>query len=1691
MEDPTMNEQNEANIDLETEQNDATTNPDLDPESDQEQELKDTENKFSSQDQQDSLEEKPRCSVSPKVARPKLPEFTGNGRISSHARSKTDPGRGGEIKAIIDKTMEDIKELNKVDFTIYNRPKVFPKPLHQRSQSTHASPRASPTPSSPSVEEKVSALNRNRSRSLKVLTDMLKSGRGGNDFRSGNIPDVGNEVKSNSDSQLLPRRQGKESSVERRSSSDGQLQANRQDSSGDVTEESGVHDACTPDIYSHHREHGQSDRHYSDRSEHKHKGSTIPRYRQESGKFRRAKSEVRKAAPISDDEGLDVTSDHESGGHGLVKPFHSIDTNSKFFTLYKTNPSTRRPHFSGFGKPRYKSNSQGEEQATRSDDQIGSANRRFTRLELTPLSSKNTKSRISTLRHVTHPPQSQTTFREGGTMDSNGFGTLLKSPSTESPPPFPGEVEKTSDLSLTDSQTGQSDSMDEASYGEQDEQSETRTESCDNASDVDTIKPTEKKGNGKSLKQKSKSDPSSDKSQSVDQSELPQLISVSQSTPHLSTDGSQETEEEVTPEATLDTDSQEEDKRQRTLSSHESFDDGMPLQFDTTCSTGGSGSPMSYSIEEEGLLSPDSDGPPPSFVSVMYGVTSAPSTPVNQSPTNTLERTNYLNVPTNVTVTSTANNKKSIGRSASSASVMNRERKFSGGSKDKDSIRKHSVTIGDDAAATSKPELFPLGDSSGMQALSMPSMTTTWKKERGPSMSPERDQSLVKDKRYHIVEEFYHNEKEYVEALQKLKDKYMTPLKVSSNIDEAVVDNIFYMIPEILTHHTIYLDFLENVWAKWDTKTSTIGNIIIGIFSKQTVVDSYLSFVENYRTSGKVIENALQTKSSVQKFIEQCQRDSGSKLSMKDLIVRPIQRIPRYELLIQRLIENTPPDHPDFPLLKEAERVMHNFAIKLGTVNESQHEEDQQSTLKKLELLVPDMSPLVAPDRQYLKHDMVQILTKKDQCCIWIFSDLVIFSSIKRRGGPVTRKVSVILKSPTGNEYAENIKHKVWLRVGLDNIEIVKSQIPPSKKSSLDPDQLEEDINILTEITDMTNKLNYPHSSLDDVVKEMLASLNKQFSEVCIRSPTLESNKMEILVTTQEGVYPLEICFSSAEKRAIWESTLLDAKQKLSLLSDKRAPEFQQPLQITKTRAGMQFSCAAPIDGLNNSGYRDVWVCNSDGYVGHMCLLSLQPEPIVTLNTPVPGCNARILCICAVPAFSGPFRRKSSSKKNLHKHSVPPVAEDGPQINIEEVDDVSEPEEDAASGYQTDSESSDEDEEEELEEEGEGEKELEGEEEAPQEKEEGETVFDNKPKDLYLGESEGKASPVSQLINLDPFTMTGNWLQDAHKSTMWLGTEDGCIHIFQCTDNIKTTKNKLKIHHGSPVYCIVYLDNKVFVSLANGDLIVYKRDSDGIWDTENPYTRTVGSVISPISRMLAVAGKLWCGCQNIMNVINPLTLRIETTFQVTSDSSRCIQCLVCAGQGVWLASQHSSKISLYHATSFEPLLEVNIAHSVAQKLQSADDIIRQHKAACLRITALLVCKDLLWVGTSAGVILTIPMPRITSTSTRGSISTPSVTGLVFGHTGHVRFLTCVELTAPSSPTTPKPRAEDEETDNKPDNLAIHDIHRRSSMAATTATMATRMLVISGGDGYEDFRNNSTNEVAGRDDSTNHLLLWQV
>lgn len=101
----------------------------------------------------------------------------------------------------------------------------------------------------------------------------------------------------------------------------------------------------------------------------------------------------------------------------------------------------------------------------------------------------------------------------------------------------------------------------------------------------------------------------------------------------------------------------------------------------------------------------------------------------------------------------------------------------------------------------------------------------------------------------------------------------------------------------------------------------------------------------------------------------------------------------------------------------------------------------------------------------------------------------------------------------------------------------------------------------------------------------------------------------------------------------------------------------------------------------------------------------------------------------------------------------------------------------------------------------------------------------------------------------------------------------------------------------------------------------------------------------------------------------------------------------------------------------------------------------------------------------------------------------------FGHTGQVRFLTLVDFVY-SSKLIAILAAGDNATESTPTK------RKSSSNTATKANQTTikancdwtpSLLVISGGDGFEDFGTpspNTTSEVAGREDSTNHLVLWQ-
>nr|XP_032811537.1 rho guanine nucleotide exchange factor 17-like [Petromyzon marinus] len=312
--------------------------------------------------------------------------------------------------------------------------------------------------------------------------------------------------------------------------------------------------------------------------------------------------------------------------------------------------------------------------------------------------------------------------------------------------------------------------------------------------------------------------------------------------------------------------------------------------------------------------------------------------------------------------------------------------------------------------------------------------------------------------------------------------------------------------------------------------------------------------------------------------------------------------------------------------------------------------------------------------------------------------------------------------------------------------------------------------------------------------------------------------------------------------------------------------------------------------------------------------------------------------------------------------------------------------------------------------------------------------------------------------------------------------------------------------------------------------------------------------------MLAVCGRLWCGCQNNIVVLHPDSLLVEASFVVDGEGGRGVACMASEGSGVWVALTASTQVRLYHPATYECLAEVDVTAAVSRMLAGCDAIIRQHKSACLRVTSLTLGAELLWVGTSAGVLVTLPHHHLTHPGPRrhdrsppphhrhpggaaaggppqsaewgadaqqpdpewgqhdsaGSpglgAGAPSPTqrwpavapvGCLHGHTGHVRFITSVRLPegcvwaeqgGPVGAPDQTPKAPRRDSGKRLRASGLPGVLGGAGPVGGHAGGPGALLVISGGDGYEEFTGSPSpggDDAAGRDDSTNHLLLWRV
>ncbi|KAK2100944.1 Rho guanine nucleotide exchange factor (GEF) 17 [Saguinus oedipus] len=163
-----------------------------------------------------------------------------------------------------------------------------------------------------------------------------------------------------------------------------------------------------------------------------------------------------------------------------------------------------------------------------------------------------------------------------------------------------------------------------------------------------------------------------------------------------------------------------------------------------------------------------------------------------------------------------------------------------------------------------------------------------------------------------------------------------------------------------------------------------------GRFSKDVLVNIYSAYIDNFLNAKDAVRVAKEARPAFLKFLEQSMRENKEKQALSDLMIKPVQRIPRYELLVKDLLKHTPEDHPDHPLLLEAQRNIKQVAERINKgVRSAEEAERHARVLQEIEAHIEGMEDKA-------------ISGKKDRS-LFLFTDLIVCTTLKRKSGSLRR----------------------------------------------------------------------------------------------------------------------------------------------------------------------------------------------------------------------------------------------------------------------------------------------------------------------------------------------------------------------------------------------------------------------------------------------------------------------------------------------------------------------------------------------------------------------------------------------------------------------------------------------------------------------------------------------------------------
>ncbi|XP_047431850.1 FYVE, RhoGEF and PH domain-containing protein 4-like isoform X2 [Mugil cephalus] len=274
-----------------------------------------------------------------------------------------------------------------------------------------------------------------------------------------------------------------------------------------------------------------------------------------------------------------------------------------------------------------------------------------------------------------------------------------------------------------------------------------------------------------------------------------------------------------------------------------------------------------------------------------------------------------------------------------------------------------------------------------------PSEEEKWKEGRGGEA---KDEENAEQKLYKIANELLQTERAYVARLHLLDQVFCSRLTEeagSGSFPPDVIKNIFSNISSIYSFHSQFvLPDLENCICHW-TESPGLGKVLV---QHAPFLRMYADYIRNFDQAMELVRTWTERSSAFRNIIQDIQsQEVCGNLTLQHHMLEPVQRVPRYEMLLKDYLNKLPQENPDY---EPAQKSLQAISMAATHSNSAIHQAENLKRLLEIHQMVGD-EEVVNPTNEFLREGRLLKLAARNTSAmerhLFLFNNFLLCCSPK------------------------------------------------------------------------------------------------------------------------------------------------------------------------------------------------------------------------------------------------------------------------------------------------------------------------------------------------------------------------------------------------------------------------------------------------------------------------------------------------------------------------------------------------------------------------------------------------------------------------------------------------------------------------------------------------------------------------